>query len=66
MSKLKGLPSALHGMLSLVMVALLAVALSPLLLAGAVRAADEEPVKAWKNITMIYTTDVKGKIEPCG
>ncbi len=20
----------------------------------------------WKNITLIYTTDVKGKIEPCG
>ena len=20
----------------------------------------------WKNITLIYTTDIKGKIEPCG
>ena len=20
----------------------------------------------WKNVTMIYTTDTKGKIEPCG
>ena len=20
----------------------------------------------WKNVTVIYTTDVKGKIEPCG
>ena len=20
----------------------------------------------WKNVTLIYTTDVKGKIEPCG
>lgn len=20
----------------------------------------------WKNVTLLYTTDVKGKIEPCG
>ena len=20
----------------------------------------------WKNVTLIYTTDIKGKIEPCG
>ena len=20
----------------------------------------------WKNITILYTTDIKGKIEPCG
>ena len=20
----------------------------------------------WKNVTMIYTTDIKGKYEPCG
>jgi len=66
MSKLKGFQGALRGMMSLVMVALLAVGLSPLLLAETVQAADEAPAKAWKNITMIYTTDIKGKIEPCG
>jgi len=28
-----------------------------------VRAAE---VKNWKNLTLIYTSDIKGKIEPCG
>ena len=66
MIKLKGLFSALRGTVPLLVVALLAMGLSPLLQAATARAADEAPAKAWKNITLIYTTDIKGKIEPCG
>ena len=32
-------------------------------LAAAVRAAE---ARNWKNLTLLYLSDVKGKIEPCG
>lgn len=37
-------------------------------LAGATRPAPAGPQqnKAWKEITLVYLSDVKGKIEPCG
>ncbi len=66
MIKLKGNHRALRWVLPAVALSLLVAALAPLLLAESVRAEDGEETKAWKNITMIYTTDVKGKIEPCG
>jgi hypothetical protein len=52
---------------ALAAVALLAAALVPLMTTGQVRAqGGETQTKAWKDISLIYTTDVKGKIEPCG
>ena len=66
MIKLKGIRIALHGTMSMVMVGLLAMFLAPLMVAETARAADKTPVKTWKDITLIYTTDIKGKIEPCG
>lgn len=37
-------------------------------LAGATRPAPAgpQPKEAWKKITLVYLSDVKGKIEPCG
>jgi hypothetical protein len=66
MIKLKGRQRALRWVLSGVSLVLLAGAAAPLMLADAVRAEDEEATKAWKNITLLYTTDIKGKIDPCG
>ncbi len=66
MIKLKGNYRALRWVLPTVVLSLLAAALAPLMLAENVRAEDGEKNKAWKDITMIYTTDIKGKIEPCG
>ena len=66
MIKLKGNHRALRWVLPTVALSLLAAALAPLMLAESVRAEDGEKTKAWKNITMLYTTDLKGKIEPCG
>ncbi len=37
-----------------------------MMVAETARAADKTPVKTWKDITLIYTTAIKGKIEPCG
>ena len=66
MIKLKGNDDARRWLLSAAAIALLAVGVAPLMLAETVRAEDGEQGKAWKNITMIYTTDIKGKIDPCG
>lgn len=38
-------------------------------LAAGTRAATApgpQPNRAWKEITLVYLSDVKGKIEPCG
>lgn len=37
-------------------------------LAGATRPAPAgpQPTHAWKELTLVYLSDVKGKIEPCG
>jgi hypothetical protein len=66
MIKLKGTGIALRWLLSATTVAILAVGIAPLMLAQSARAEDGEQGKAWKDITMIYSTDIKGKIEPCG
>jgi len=66
MIKLKGNHRALRWVLPTIALSLLAAALAPLMLAESVRAEDGEKNKAWKDITLIYTTDIKGKIEPCG
>ena len=66
MMKLKGNHRALRWVLPTVALSLLAAALAPLMLAESVRAEDGEQNKAWKNITLLYTTDIKGKVEPCG
>ncbi len=51
--------------LGLVVLALLALALSAVtaLAATGGEAADKG---TWKNIQLIYSTDIKGKIDPCG
>ncbi len=66
MIKLKGSHSAQRWLLSIAALALLVVGLSPLMLAETVRAEDGDQAKEWKNIALLYTTDIKGKIEPCG
>ena len=66
MTKLKGGDDARRWVSAFAVLAVLIAGLAPLLLAQTVRAEDKKPVKAWKNITMLYTTDIKGKIEPCG
>ncbi|MFT5232432.1 MAG: hypothetical protein ACI9UK_001204 [Candidatus Krumholzibacteriia bacterium] len=66
MTQLKGRAGVLRWILSLATIALLATGVAPLMTAGDVLAEAEEPVKAWKDISLIYTTDVKGKIDPCG
>ena len=43
---------------------LLAMLLATVLVPAAAPAQDEDA--AWKPVTVIYQTDVKGKIEPCG
>ncbi|MCB1182105.1 hypothetical protein KDM41_01645 [bacterium] len=46
---------------------LLTAGAAALMLADEVRAqSGEGEVKNWKNVTLLYTTDIKGKIEPCG
>ncbi len=66
MMKLKGSHGARRWFLSTAAAVLLIATGVSLLSANAVLAEDGEQGKAWKNITMIYTTDIKGKIEPCG
>jgi len=62
MFKLKGL-SGLLGLATLALL-LLSVASGPgESTDGAVYAADGGN---WKNVTVLYLNDVKGKIEPCG
>jgi len=36
------------------------------LMCGVAWAAAGDQAKPWKEIALLYTTDVKGKIEPCG
>lgn len=66
LSRNTGRPDVRRSLLAVAALMLLAVGLAPLLLSETVRAEDGEQNKAWKNLTMIYTTDIKGKIEPCG
>ena len=66
MIKLKGSYRAQRWLLSVAALALLVVGLAPLMLAETVRAEDGDQAKEWKNIALLYTTDIKGKIEPCG
>ena len=66
MIKLKGSFRAQRWLLSITALALLVAGLAPLMLAETVRAEDGDQAKGWKNIALLYTTDIKGKIEPCG
>ncbi len=66
MIKLKGRHNALRWLLSVAVLTLLVGGVAPLMLAEAARAEDGGQAKAWKDITLIYTTDIKGKIDPCG
>jgi len=66
MLKLKGSHCAQRWLLSTAAVLLRIATGMPLLTANTALAQDGEQTKAWKNITMIYTTDIKGKIDPCG
>jgi len=66
MTQLKGRTGVLRWILSLAVLAILAAGMSPLMTADDVLAEADEPTKAWKDISLIYSTDVKGKIEPCG
>jgi hypothetical protein len=50
------------GLLALVL--LLALAVPVVMAAGQAR--GEAKGGDWKNVTLLYTTDIKGKIEPCG
>lgn len=65
-------PRALRWLLSVATVAFLLVGMAPLQTAANARAQEAQKIAGkkknvdWKNVTLIYTTDVKGKIEPCG
>lgn len=46
---------------------LVAMAVAAVPLSGAIRGtAQADETKSWKDITLLYTSDIKGKIEPCG
>ena len=62
MNKLKGL-SGLLGLLTLALFLLSVASVPGESKDGAVYAADGGD---WKNVTVLYLNDVKGKIEPCG
>ncbi len=66
MIKIKGRLDARRWLLSFAVLALLTMGMVPLLAAGAARADDGSSAVNWKNLALLYTTDVKGKIEPCG
>lgn len=54
----KGWPALLGMSLTLAAVAAFA--------AGAAPKAAPGPRRDWKNISLLYLSDIKGKIEPCG
>lgn len=62
MLRIKGLTRILRSSWVLAVVALLVV------LAGALAQQPRAQAESgnWNNVLMVYTTDVKGKIEPCG
>lgn len=62
MNKLKGL-SGLLGLTTLALLLLTVAAVPGENSDGAVFAADGGN---WKNVTVLYLNDVKGKIDPCG
>ncbi len=66
MIKLKGSAKALRRISMVMAAVVMAAGFAPLMLAGTASAEDGEQNKAWKNIALLYTTDIKGKIEPCG
>ncbi len=62
MNKLKGL-SGLLGLATLALLLLSVASVPGEDTSGTVFAADGGN---WKNVTILYLNDVKGKIEPCG
>ena len=62
MIKLKDLTGVLRLMSLALALAFVVSAAAPLLLPTAARAGDG----TWQDLVLLYTTDIKGKIEPCG
>lgn len=54
------------SLLGLTALVLLLGSAAPVLIPG--QSQDQAFAEAgdWKNVTILYTTDIKGKIEPCG
>jgi hypothetical protein len=62
MIKLKDLTGALRLLSLALALAFVLSAAAPALLAENARAGDG----TWQDLVFLYTTDIKGKIEPCG
>ena len=62
MTKLKDLTCVLRLMSLALALAFLLSAAAPVLLPATARAGDG----TWQDLVLLYTTDIKGKIEPCG
>jgi len=62
MIKLKELSGASRLLSLALALAFILSAAVPVLLASVARAADD----SWQDLVLLYTTDIKGKIEPCG
>ena len=61
MTKLKNLTD---GRRALLLACLMAIVLAIGL--GAMQSRSWAEGGNWKNVTLVYSTDIKGKIEPCG
>ncbi len=62
MIKLKDLTGVLRMMSLALALAFVLSAAAPALLQSSARAGEG----AWQDLVLLYTTDIKGKIEPCG
>lgn len=62
MIKLKDLTGVLRLLSLALALALVLSAAAPTLLPTSARAGDG----TWQDLVLLYTTDIKGKIEPCG
>jgi len=62
MTEAKGLKEVWRTLAVLVALAVVLPAIIPGLLNEGVAAKGGD----WKSVTVLYTTDIKGKIEPCG
>jgi uncharacterized membrane protein HdeD (DUF308 family) len=62
MMKLKSLTGSLRLMSMMLALTFVLSGIVPLLTASAARAEGG----TWQDLVLLYTTDIKGKIEPCG
>ncbi|MEN8005974.1 MAG: hypothetical protein ABFS42_03125 [Candidatus Krumholzibacteriota bacterium] len=62
MIKLKDLTGALRLMSLALVLAFVISAIAPVVLPAGARAGEG----TWQDLVLLYTTDIKGKIEPCG